>query len=57
MMKHVTYLPDGSRLEVDGSNVKHISEYGKVLYDSSTILPHQKWPDISDDDYDDNDWS
>lgn len=32
-MKQVIFMLDGSRVEVDGNNVKHIREDGKVLYD------------------------
>lgn len=56
-MKQVILLPDGSKVEIDGNNVKHVDKDGKVLYDYSASKPYVGWgEEFEYDDYDD-DWN
>lgn len=47
MAYNIIWIPDGSRIEVDGINVKHISQDNQILYDSTQrILYGQEQIDI-----------
>jgi len=41
-MKQIINLADGTRVEIDGTNVKHINANGSVLYDSARRIMYNE---------------